>query len=1840
MEEFGLTNPKDDIRNVLHAAASNSYQSLSDALEHLCMMLVMGIEEYLRAFNAERGLPELIQVGRSGSSIGEICQNNGDCMTLLFRAIALVLEHVPNSNTACAVHAWELLGLSSFTLQSTPNLSTTMKISTAATLAEECLRVVSFVVRDDGTGQLVSHGFLREVLGTLEWADARLTQQCFDITNAVCDKVNFQAPPAATSGKKSKSKTSGASSSSGDVSKKNLFSELVDRLIPQFHELLSRSQVMTLSTVIRDGVLQSLGSLALRAHAQQQPKVVAAVATPALFESLIQFISAETERGAEHTTERSSQLRLQLCLTVLLHLATCAPAQARKVFLTANARTMFAQLLQVSNEGLVHLLHDPFGTARALHVAPTDGRSSNSNRTSHNNNNGSSAASRFPESEHNATIMSLLCLLAVLPAVPQTAFGKSRPVAFLAVRRWLWEDDVHNFSEYPPDQWVALETALAQGIYNIGVRIRGRSFDVNIQTLKQSSGRNISKSFVPEYFSMVCPGSVDAMTFDVPIPLVDVDISPADAATFHEFYDTYMGLVAEFCPLASSVTVKTAALWTAASILHTKLSLQQQRGFTGNIGNPTGLTAQICEMIVDAISAPEEEAIPAAALGLSCLDWLLHNQVDGSSTLQLTTMCARFGIPQALQVVLHFENPDSAQVVLHAEMLLSVLEASSSPTMALAPPGEVDLLTTALQSFSNAISCISSPADAEPNGPIASALKTFATAIASCVSITSFEFVNAGVAGTLVAFLKGASPPPVPFTSKISANQSTPVKQSPLADETDRSEAVKSPTPTTPSQLPQHQPDLILSRKQRCSMLRAALHENPKALDVLVRKIVGILPFLTQLPLVESTVSAHAVTVRPLNEALTILASLSPRMAMCSHKKADTQYMAQRESLENDLTTLCPNGHRLYNRIAVGWTCDMCGARTLASAQAASMRCDHCDFDICFQCFRNPEVGYTGALPDHEGEEGLRPGRTFHILSSVGDVERYFRSVGDLPSTPSGQRTELYYDGIGKGRSQETLLGIMYRKAFSRRLATVLEQFENSLLRVDAAGQQAAARHQEVAARVTSMTATSSSFASEPSWDTFDESGTLQQTPSFLSSPLRGLMFSTNRRATSYSPTRTPAAARRLVDQDSAMRGIGRGITIRAFGDSCVTKARTYFLHHFHSRTAEVCACAEHTRRDFQTEHIPLLRQKPSPFEQQPEVQLLLLLKEMFSSSEGGKSNGQIGAAQSVFPNIVSNELAALVVKSFHASALRVAILPLFFAVPRWVSFIIREAPFLLPLSLREKITRFACYGARRALWHHIRKLNLCPLSSLNGVAEPMETPMEWHQQLCVHADQQHGHKFTVNRDRIAEDALRVLRDSQELRFPITVEFEGDKGTGNGPTIQFYSLLARYALRPDVASQFWRRGDELAAAAAEEHTAVVVPASEGLFPACVPVEIDEHDSDLDVLMHSASFRKGGGAEGGAQDEFTTVSCLTFPNQTSPPRISTSCEQFYYLIGSALGRAFCDDRIVPLALSSMVLEWLRIGPPPVYLAVPANRPTDNFNLLAAYRLGIDDVNKVDEGLAKHLSQLRKMAQQQKSQSAPSEGSGPPSFSDDDVKMQFEDLSLSFTLPGDDNFSLLRPRSTSSNPLVPSDVDLVTAENAAYYIQRVCDCVAFESVAIPIKYLWWGFTDVVNHEGLQMLELEELGAILLGDTLHPSEPLWTKEELLDVLVPDHGYSDDSPQIRFLRSILLDDMSPPLQRQFLEFCTGCPRLPLGGIRSIGTITVVRRSSDEHNNNNNGTNGSGGEGAVTAAVVSDSKEWPLPSVNTCFRYVKLPPYPTKELMKEKLFNAIVHCGTTFELS
>jgi len=82
---------------------------------------------------------------------------------------------------------------------------------------------------------------------------------------------------------------------------------------------------------------------------------------------------------------------------------------------------------------------------------------------------------------------------------------------------------------------------------------------------------------------------------------------------------------------------------------------------------------------------------------------------------------------------------------------------------------------------------------------------------------------------------------------------------------------------------------------------------------------------------------------------------------------------------------------------------------------------------------------------------------------------------------------------------------------------------------------------------------------------------------------------------------------------------------------------------------------------------------------------------------------------------------------------------------------------------------------------------------------------------------------------------------------------------------------------------------------------------------------------------------------------------------------------------------------------------------------------------------------------------------------------------------------------------------------------------------------------------------------------------------------------------------------------------RRKFLRFITGSPRLPPGGFKGLSPkLTFVRKEEEPPFKPDNY----------------------LPSVNTCFLYLKLPDYSSKEIMKENLLKAIEHGQSGFSLS
>ncbi|GMI80035.1 ubiquitin-protein ligase 4 [Hibiscus trionum] len=204
-------------------------------------------------------------------------------------------------------------------------------------------------------------------------------------------------------------------------------------------------------------------------------------------------------------------------------------------------------------------------------------------------------------------------------------------------------------------------------------------------------------------------------------------------------------------------------------------------------------------------------------------------------------------------------------------------------------------------------------------------------------------------------------------------------------------------------------------------------------------------------------------------------------------------------------------------------------------------------------------------------------------------------------------------------------------------------------------------------------------------------------------------------------------------------------------------------------------------------------------------------------------------------------------------------------------------------------------------------------------------------------------------------------------------------------------------------------------------------------------------------------------------------------------------------------------------------------------------------------------------------------------------------------RIEDLCLDFALPGYPDYVL----SSECNHKV------VNLDNLEDYVELVVDATIHSGIARQVEAFKSGFNQVFSISHLRIFTEEELERLLCGEHHY-----WAFNELLEHIKFDHGYTASSPPIINLLEII-QEFEYAQRRAFLQFVTGAPRLPPGGLASLNPkLTIVRKHS------------------------SNCADTELPSVMTCANYLKLPPYSSKEKMKEKVLYAITEGQGSFHLS
>lgn len=130
-------------------------------------------------------------------------------------------------------------------------------------------------------------------------------------------------------------------------------------------------------------------------------------------------------------------------------------------------------------------------------------------------------------------------------------------------------------------------------------------------------------------------------------------------------------------------------------------------------------------------------------------------------------------------------------------------------------------------------------------------------------------------------------------------------------------------------------------------------------------------------------------------------------------------------------------------------------------------------------------------------------------------------------------------------------------------------------------------------------------------------------------------------------------------------------------------------------------------------------------------------------------------------------------------------------------------------------------------------------------------------------------------------------------------------------------------------------------------------------------------------------------------------------------------------------------------------------------------------------------------------------------------------------------------------------------------------------------------------------------------------------------------MDSIKADHGFNMDSKSVKNLLQTM-SELSLPERRDFLQFTTGSPKLPIGGkyFRNPSCKSFAYANL--------------GFKALTPmfTVVCKPSEPPytsddyLPSVMTCVNYLKLPDYSTLDVMRSRMGTAIREGQGAFHLS
>ncbi|XP_073782902.1 E3 ubiquitin-protein ligase HECTD1 isoform X13 [Danio rerio] len=548
-------------------------------------------------------------------------------------------------------------------------------------------------------------------------------------------------------------------------------------------------------------------------------------------------------------------------------------------------------------------------------------------------------------------------------------------------------------------------------------------------------------------------------------------------------------------------------------------------------------------------------------------------------------------------------------------------------------------------------------------------------------------------------------------------------------------------------------------------------------------------------------------------------------------------------------------------------------------------------------------------------------------------------------------------------------------------------------------------------------------------------------------------------------------------------------------------------------------------------------------------------------------------------------------------------------ALPDWCEQLTSKCPFLIPFETRQLYFTCTAFGASRAIvWLQNRREATMERSRPSTTVR-RDDPGEFRVGRLKHE------RVKVPRgESMMEWAESVMQIHADRKSVLEVEFQGEEGTGLGPTLEFYALVAAEFQRTSLG--IWLCDDDFPDDESRQvdlggglkPPGYYVQRSCGLFPAPFPQDSDELERITKLFLFLGIFLAKCIQDNRLVDlpisqPFFKLLCMgdiksNMSKLLYQTRGESDCHfseiqseasteegQDTYSVGS-----FDED-----SKSEFILDPPKPKPPAWYHGILT---WEDFELVNPHRaLFLKELKALSVKRRqilgnKSLSEDEKNTRLQDLMLKNPMGSGPP--------LCVEDLGLNFQFCPSS-----KVHGFSSVDLKPNGEDeMVTMDNAEEYVELMFDFCMHTGIQKQMEAFREGFNKVFPMEKLSSFSHKEVQMILCGN----QSPSWTAEDIVNYTEPKLGYTRDSPGfLRFVR--VLCGMSSDERKAFLQFTTGCSTLPPGGLANLHPrLTIVRKV--------------------------DATDASYPSVNTCVHYLKLPEYSSEEIMRERLLAATMEKG------